>query len=113
MIFRLFSLFSTKKGKKTMKFTKKVKNYINYKLITPYINYVWEDMQYKRGCAIESGTSSVQAMMCSTNEVHLQYKRGCAVQIRHTISLSEDVQYKEVNQYVWYRGHYSKIISNE
>ena len=42
----------------------------------------------------ESGTFSVQARMCSTNQAHLQYKRGCAVRIRHIFSTSEDVQYK-------------------
>ena len=28
----------------------------------------------------------------------------CAIRIRHTISTSEDVQYKQVNHQVWYRG---------
>ena len=42
----------------------------------------------------ESGTSSVQARMCSTNQEHLQYKRGCAVRIRQMFSTSEDVQYE-------------------
>ena len=47
-----------------------------------------EDVQY------ESGTPSVHARMCSTNQAHLQYKRGCAVRIMHIFSTSEDVQYK-------------------
>ena len=47
-----------------------------------------EDVQY------ESGTSSVQARMCSTNQVHLPYKPGCAIPIRHILRTSEDVLYE-------------------
>ena len=67
-------------------------------------------VQYERGCTVqarmysaskdvqyESGTSSVQARMCSTSEAYLQYERGCAAQIRHIFSTSEDVQYKQVD----------------
>ena len=43
----------------------------------------------------ESGTSSVQARMCSTSKVHLHYKQGCTVRIRRIFSASEDLQYKQ------------------
>ena len=37
----------------------------------------------------------------------------CAVQIRHIISISEDVQYKQVNHQVFHtEGHYSEILSS-
>ena len=38
-----------------------------------------EDVQY------ESGTSSVQARMCNTNQAHRQYKQGCAVQASRSL----------------------------
>ena len=44
-----------------------------------------EDVQY------DQGTSSIQAGMCSTNQAHHQ-------------STSEDVQHKQVDRQIWYRG---------
>ena len=58
---------------------------------------ILEDVQYERG------TSSVQARMCITSQSHLQYKRGCVVQIRHILSKSQDVQYKQGRSRFWYR----------
>ena len=64
----------------------------------------------------ESGTLSVQVRMCSTSKAHLQYKPGCAVGIRHIFSMSEDVQYKQVDHHKFGGGgggHYSKVLSHE
>ena len=63
--------------------------------------------------------------MCSTSE-DVQYKRGCAVQAR-MCSTSEDVQYEsgtssvqarmcsmsKVDHEVMVQGHYPKVLSNE
>ena len=46
-----------------------------------------EDVQYK------SGTSSVRARMCSTNQAHLQYERGCAVQASRSSSFGTAGRY--------------------
>ena len=52
----------------------------------------------------ESGTSSVQARMCSRSQAHHHYKRGCEVQA-------------SISSYFGTEGggggHYSKILSSE
>ena len=63
-------------------------------------------MQYEWGCAVrvgmcstsgdvqyKSGTSLVQARMCSMNQARCQYKQECVVQSRNITSTSKDVQY--------------------
>ena len=42
----------------------------------------------------DSGTSSVQARMCSMSRAHFQCKRGCALLEGHITSTSEDMQYE-------------------
>ena len=42
---------------------------------------------------------AIRVRMCSASE-DMQYKRGCAVRIRHIVSTSKDVQYKQVDNQV-------------
>ena len=41
--------------------------------------------------------------MWSTSD-DVQYKRGCAVKLRHIFSISEDVQYKQINHHILVQG---------
>ena len=60
-----------------------------------------EDMQYKRGYA-------VQARICSTSE-DVQYKRGCVLQAR-MCSTSKDVHRSKAYYQMWEKEHHSKDI---
>ena len=54
----------------------KILKFVSMNTVTPSYKLcsMREDVQY------ESGTSSVQAMMCNTNQAHHLHKWGCVVQ---------------------------------